>query len=341
MNKCKLLALCLLWPAFVFAHHSIPAIYDLSDIRSMQGTITDVRWINPHVRITLETTTDDGETELWELEASATNMLQRAGISRDILEVGSQITARGPIGRQGRKAMIAAVVDLPDGLTVTIFAPIAAAVGLIESSGVPDSAAGFVAARNSGALGRDDLFRVWTLKEKANVSAIANGYPLTDEALAAIRNYDPIADDPALLCEPPGVPVILDTPFPMAFVRQGNNIEMQYEEWDGRRTIHMGPVDFPVDAEPSQMGHSIGHFANGTLTIETRNVAYPFFDDTGTPQSLQSQIIERYSLINDNSEIVWRATITDPQNFREPVSIGGSLVWNPDEEIKPYNCTLP
>ncbi|MGI9205347.1 MAG: DUF6152 family protein [Woeseiaceae bacterium] len=337
----KLLVLCLVWPTLAFTHHSISAIYDLSEVRSLQGTITNVRWINPHVRVTLETTTDDGATELWDLEASAINMLQRAGVSRDVLEVGSKITARGPTARHGRKAMIAAVIDLPDGQSVTIFAPIAAAVGLIESSGVPDSAAGYVAARNSGATGRDDLFRVWTLKEKANVSAIANGYPLTEEALAAIRNYDPITDDPALLCEPPGVPVILDTPFPLAFVRQGNNIEMQYEEWDGRRTIHMGPINIPANVEPTQMGYSVGHFANGSLTIETQNVAYPFFDDTGTPQSPESRIVERYSLISDSSEIVWRATITDPQNFREPVGIGGSLVWNPDETIKPYNCTLP
>jgi len=341
MKRLKILALCLLLPVFTRAHHSIPAIYDLSEVRSLQGTITNVRWINPHVRITLETTTDDGVLESWDLEASATNMLQRAGVSRDVLEVGSQITARGPVARHGRKAMIAAVIDLPGGRSVTIFAPIAAAVGLIESSGVPDSAAGFVAARNSGATGRDDLFRVWTLKEKANVSALANGYPLTDEALAAIRAYDPIADDPALLCEPPGVPVILDTPFPVAFVRRGNNIEMQYEEWDGRRIIHMGPINVPDNVQPVQMGYSIGHFANGSLTIETQHVAYPFFDDTGTPQSPESRIVERYSLINDNSEIVWRATITDPRNFTEPVDIGGSLVWNPNEEIKPYNCTLP
>lgn len=341
MARFKLTALFFLWPIGVFAHHSVAAIYDLSDVKSIQGTITDIRWINPHVRITLETRGENGESESWVLEASATNMLQRAGISREGLDVGSEITARGPVARKGRKAMIAAIVDLPDGRSVTIFAPIAASIGLIESSGVPESSAGFVAARNTGALGRDDLFRVWTLKEKANVSALANGFPLTDEALAAISNYDPITDDPALLCEPPGVPVILDTPFPIAFALQGNNIEMKYEEWDGRRTIHMGPVRLSTDEEPSQMGYSVGHFADGMLTIETRNVAYPFFDDTGTPQSLQSQIIERYTLVNENSEIVWRATITDAQNFKEPVSIGGSVVWNPEEEIKPYNCTLP
>ena len=120
------MAFCLLWPIYTFAHHSIAAIYDLSEVRSMQGTITSVRWINPHVRITLETIGDNGESESWDLEASATNMLQRAGISRDVLEVGSQITVRGPVARKDRKAMIAAVVDLPDGQTVTIFAPIAA-----------------------------------------------------------------------------------------------------------------------------------------------------------------------------------------------------------------------
>ena len=112
--------------------------------------------------------------------------------------------------------------------------------------------------------------------------------------MAAIRNYNPITDDPALLCEPPGVPVILDTPFPVAFVLRDNDIEMQYEEWDGRRSIHMGPVKLATDIEPSQMGYSVGHFADGTLTIETRNVAYPFLT---TPELRRVHSLELLSAI--------------------------------------------
>ncbi len=37
------------------AHHAIGAFYDYDNPRELEGTITDIRWINPHVRFTLET----------------------------------------------------------------------------------------------------------------------------------------------------------------------------------------------------------------------------------------------------------------------------------------------
>jgi len=33
-------------------------------------------------------------------------------------------------------------------------------------------------------------------------------------------------------------------------------------------------------------------------------------------------------------------TVADAVTFTEPFSLNGYWVWVPDEEIKPYNCTL-
>lgn len=340
VSKVRLLAICFLLTSPAFAHHSVPALYDFADVRTLHGTILNVRWINPHVTITLEIHTADGIAESWELEASGINMLQRAGITRDLLEVGDSIAASGPAARRGRKAMIAAIVELEGGTKATIFAPIAAAVGLIDSTGNPDTAAYIDDETDLDEAIRSGLFRVWTIQRKANVANLFDQLPLTDAARDAIGEYDPRTDDPALLCEPPGLPVMLDTPFPIAFVRRGNDIVMLFEEWDGVRTIHMGPMAPEFDNQPSLMGHSIGHFNDRTLTIQTRHIAYPFFDDVGTPQSTNSTVIERYTIGEDDLQLDWEASVTDPENFNAPVTFGGSLVWNPEEEIKPYNCTL-
>ncbi|MCZ6586300.1 MAG: hypothetical protein O6930_09820, partial [Gammaproteobacteria bacterium] len=90
----------------------------------------------------------------------------------------------------------------------------------------------------------------------------------------------------------------------------------------------------------SQMGFSVGRWDENTLIVTTTDVAYPFFDDVGTPQSPQAEIVERFTLSDDESRLDWNATIIDPVNFTEPVTLSGYWAWVPGEQIKPYECTL-
>ena len=47
-------------PGGVLAHHS--GLYDEQDIVAVEGTITAVHWINPHVHITVAAVAADGGT---------------------------------------------------------------------------------------------------------------------------------------------------------------------------------------------------------------------------------------------------------------------------------------
>ena len=76
------------------------------------------------------------------------------------------------------------------------------------------------------------------------------------------------------------------------------------------------------------------------MIVTTADVDYPFFDDVGTPQSPEAEIVERFTLSGDESRLDWQAVITDPVNFTESVTLNGYWAWVPGEQIKPYVCTL-
>jgi len=318
-------------PILASAHHSVAALYDFDDVQEVSGTITDIDWINPHIKLTVEAT---GTGEIWQLEASAINILERNGVTRDSFQVGDEMTFIGPVARNGSDTMAAALAVMPDGERVPFFTLIAARLGLDEApSGlVFDKPSAQAAAADSGT----GLFKVWTPRGRPETGNNAYFWPLKESARAAVAEYDPLVDDPALSCETPGMPVIIDNPFPIAFSEENGNIVIRYEEWDGVRTIHM---DGSASSGRTLMGHSVGRWEGGTLVIETMDTDYPYFDDRGTPQSEQLEVLEHYRVTEDGNRLDWDATITDAEVFTEPVVFNGYMEWFRGEEIKPYDCT--
>jgi hypothetical protein len=270
------------------------------------------------------------------VEGTSINALERWGIERGWFVVGEKIAVRGPASRFGKNAMVGAVAVLADGRQVVLWPNIAARLGLAET-GVP----GLFpppppAAAAAPALG---IFKVWTPRGRPPPLGPAN-LPLTASAREAANVYRPLEDDPALRCEPPGMPVMLDTPYPIELVDQGDRLLMRFEEWDGLRTIYMNPANGPAVQEPSRNGVSFGRWEGETLAIFTTYIDYPFFDDLGTPQSESVTVLERYTPSGDGERLDWVVTVTDPATFTAPVVRSGFLAFEPGEEIKPYHCTL-
>ncbi len=328
------------FPSIAFAHHSVAALYDYSDVREMEGTITAIDWINPHIRLTMEAATANGEQETWELEASALNVLQRNGVTADLLHVGDRVTVIGPVSRDGRNAMIAAVAVLANGDRVPLFALIASRVGLE----VPTQGQAFLPPQIDSAERSSDqahgIFRVWTPRGRPTTGEGSHVWPLTVAARAVVDAYDPLVDDPALACIPAGMPVILDTPLPVEFREVENDIVMRFEEWDGVRTIHMAAGEQLQEPPPSPMGYSVGRWVENTLEVATAGINYPYFDDLGTPQGETVEVAERFTLSAVERRLDWTATITDRETLTEPVVLEGYMTWIPGEQVKPYNCTL-
>ena len=101
------------------AHHAFAADYEPGNEGVIEGTITEVIYKNPHARYYLEVTTDDGGTELWDLQTMNLMMLGRVGWTRETLQVGDKIKVEGILGRTNTKRMSISVVTTEDGRVIS------------------------------------------------------------------------------------------------------------------------------------------------------------------------------------------------------------------------------
>jgi len=321
-------ALLIAAPTAGLAHHS--GLYNDENVVAVAGTITAVSWINPHVHIAV---TDAGGNT-WDVEATAINALDRWGVKREWFTVGSSVAVKGPASRFAPNAMAGAIVDFADGRHVVLWPSIAGRLKLADSGDLLPPARANGAAPESTPLG---IFKIWT--PRGLLTRLAT-LPLTERARAAKDSYVAVDDDPALRCIPAGMPVLLDTPYPVEFVDEGDRIIMRLEEWDGARTIYMTPGGGPSVQERSPNGISSGRWEGKTLAIFTTYIDYPYSDDRGTPQSDAVTVLERYTPSEDGARLNTEVTVTDPATYTEPLVRRGWMSFDPDQTIKPYQCTL-
>ena len=88
----RLLAVSALLSVPVFAHHSTSA-FDNEKVLRIEGTVTQVRWTNPHASFKLEGDASEGPDGLWTVEMTAPNILLRDGWKRTSLKNGDKIVA--------------------------------------------------------------------------------------------------------------------------------------------------------------------------------------------------------------------------------------------------------
>jgi len=334
MHHCRTFGLWLIaLPAIAAAHHS--ALYDDTRVVSIEGTITAVAWVNPHVRLTVEVIDPGGRAEAWSLEGGSVNVLERWGIEPTRIAVGDRVRAEGPVSLRGAHDMIAATLALGDGTEVVLRPDVAARLGLSDAAvfGLfppPASPRDGVEPRG--------IFRVWTPRERPSTDP--KTLPLTAAARAAAGDYDALEDDPALRCEPPGMPLMLETLYPVEFVDRGDRVLMRFEEWAGERTIYMDPRNGPPTQEPSPAGVSFGRWEGKALAIFTTYIDTPYFDRLGTPLGRSATVLERYTPSEDERGLRWQATVTDPATFTAPVVLDGFMAYEPGETVKSYDCTV-
>ena len=99
----------------VWAHHNFAAHYRQDEIVQVSGVVREFRFVNPHVRVYLEVTTEAGDTETWMAEGDASVALRRSGWTADQLKPGDRITVVGNPSRYGDNMMGWDTVRLADG----------------------------------------------------------------------------------------------------------------------------------------------------------------------------------------------------------------------------------
>jgi len=98
----------------VFAHHG-GAEYDRTKLLNLKATVTEFRFINPHVLIKFEVKDDKGDVENWQGEVSNPLQLARQGWNRKTFKPGDQLTFIGNPTKTGVKSMWITRIILPNG----------------------------------------------------------------------------------------------------------------------------------------------------------------------------------------------------------------------------------
>ena len=75
------------------AHHSF-AMFDQSKSVTLQGTVKDFRWANPHVFIQLLVKTEGGSEVEWSIEMTSPEHLARVGWRPGNLKPGDKVTLK-------------------------------------------------------------------------------------------------------------------------------------------------------------------------------------------------------------------------------------------------------
>jgi Family of unknown function (DUF6152) len=102
--------------AFVLvAHHSVPAVYDISRTIDIRGVVTKTEWMNPHARFWVDAKNDDGTVSGWELELPSPVALMREGMRRDFIRPGDPVIVNIFQAKDGSRLAHALIVTLPDG----------------------------------------------------------------------------------------------------------------------------------------------------------------------------------------------------------------------------------
>ncbi len=139
----------------------------------------------------------------------------------------------------------------------------------------------------------------------------------------------------------PAVMARLSAPHPIDFVEQDGDILLRVEVFDVVRTIHMNSNESAVSQPRSRLGYSVGQWEGSTLIVRTSAVSWPYFDGNGrVPLSEAAEIVERFTLSDDETRLTYDLEVTDPGTFTEPVSARWELVSRSDMVVEPYECTL-
>jgi hypothetical protein len=88
--------------------------FDQSREVTIEGILTEIKWINPHSRFRVDIANPDGTKIEWLVEMGAANTMRRAGFPMDRFMLGDKVAITGAPGRRERAVLLRDVV-MPDG----------------------------------------------------------------------------------------------------------------------------------------------------------------------------------------------------------------------------------
>ena len=77
------------------AHHAFGGEFDPNRPVLLKGKVVKVEWVNPHAWIHVEVPKPNGTKEVWMIEGGSPNSLLRRGVTKDSLQLGTEVIVDG------------------------------------------------------------------------------------------------------------------------------------------------------------------------------------------------------------------------------------------------------
>ena len=105
----------------LLAHHSLAAQFDESQPVTLNGVITKVEWVNPHVYLHVDVADQAGKVSAWEVETFPPSTLRRGGLTKETLGLGQKVTLLAFKARNGSPLAFLRKITFADGHALVIW----------------------------------------------------------------------------------------------------------------------------------------------------------------------------------------------------------------------------
>jgi hypothetical protein len=144
-------------------------------------------------------------------------------------------------------------------------------------------------------------------------------------------------DNETANCLPPGMPGIMNQPYPMEFLLTPGKLTIVIEAYTQVRHIYTDGRKLPEDPDEKFFGTSIGHWEGDTLVVETVGFSPLTQLAAGIPHSDSMKILERFRLTDPDTMSI-ETTITDPKALTAPFTSSRTLKRHRNWTIAEYIC---
>ena len=99
------------------AHHAFAAEFDADTPIDLKGSVTKVKWVNPHSWLFFDVKDAQGNVTNWGVEFGAPNQLAKIGLKKSDVQFGTEVHIKGYRSKNGGAFGYSVIVTFADGRT--------------------------------------------------------------------------------------------------------------------------------------------------------------------------------------------------------------------------------
>ena len=314
-------------------------IFDSARRITLRGLVTNVEWINPHVRFAMNVGAA-ANTVTWviELPESAV-VLERNGFSARSLKIGDAVTVQAVGSATARRYARAKSVAFTKGGGVLFASSMSARAAFAPVPRWPDEHPRLGPPPGARGYWKADVQDPDTPNLKAG-DAVAMPWA---KAVLDYRVRTEFKDDPAARCVPPGGPRQFLGPQGFQFVEQRELGRILVLLGDGDRNWRIiytdgRPQGQPADVVSSYYGSSVGRWEKDTLVVDSVGYNEKFwFMSGGLPHTEALHLTERFTR-QDLNTLKYEVTVDDPRTYTKAWKATWTMRWVANQEIQEFFC---